>query len=569
MSKLSTITKALFDRSLATKRVSALTGGTRNVDTIVITDGGSGYLSAPTVGFTGGGGSGAAGTAVIANGIVVSVTITANGTGYTSTPGVTFTGGSGTGATATAIMAAETLDAIVTTTIATGEMIALVAIGGVAHLYQLTAGTTAESSPSVIRPDDYAGGTNEKVWLLQGLIGSGAGLTALNADNISSGTLAVGRGGTGTPTAFTAGSLVFAGASGVYSQANAQLFWDSANSRLGIGTASPSAKLTLGAGTAAAGTAPLKLTSGTLLTTAEAGAVEFLTDAFYATITTGAARKAVVLADATLTSGRVPFMTTNGRLADDSLFTWDNVNKRLGIGTASPIAPLSVSGTHTGTAYGFLSAQTYTPTADSSQAVYGGLCQSIKTGAFNLTSVGCIGFAVQATQNGTGTIAALQGVTSIIRSLDSGAITSGYSFYAQSPGVTAGSIAIAYGVFIQTQKASGVTTGYGIYSQGTADINFFGGVVSLGVASPTARLHIAAGAAAASSAPLKFTSGTNLTTAEAGAMEYNGTNLFFTRAGTTRENVVCASAVTTEAVASDTTLTVNINGTTYKILARA
>jgi hypothetical protein len=53
----------------------------------------------------------------------------------------------------------------------------------------------------------------------------------------------------------------------------------------------------------------------------------------------------------------------------------------------------------------------------------------------------------------------------------------------------------------------------------------------------TAFVHIAAGTAAASGAPLKFSSGTNLTTPETGAMEYNGTNLFFTRTGTTRETV--------------------------------
>lgn len=54
-----------------------------------------------------------------------------------------------------------------------------------------------------------------------------------------SGTLPVGNGGTGTATAFTAGSVVFAGASGVYGQNNATLFWDDANSRLGIGLATP------------------------------------------------------------------------------------------------------------------------------------------------------------------------------------------------------------------------------------------------------------------------------------------------------------------------------------------
>lgn len=60
---------------------------------------------------------------------------------------------------------------------------------------------------------------------------------------------------------------------------------------VGIGTATPTALLNLAAGTTAASTAPLKFTSGSLLTTAEAGAVEFLTDAYYGTITTGAARK--------------------------------------------------------------------------------------------------------------------------------------------------------------------------------------------------------------------------------------------------------------------------------------
>ncbi|MGI9161067.1 MAG: hypothetical protein ACR2K1_15075, partial [Saprospiraceae bacterium] len=54
------------------------------------------------------------------------------------------------------------------------------------------------------------------------------------------------------------------------------------------------------------------------------------------------------------------------------------------------------------------------------------------------------------------------------------------------------------------------------------------GNVGIGTTTPTAALHLKAGTATANSAPLKFTSGTNLTTAEAGAMEYNGTNLLFT-----------------------------------------
>lgn len=43
----------------------------------------------------------------------------------------------------------------------------------------------------------------------------------------------------------------------------------------------PTARLQIGAGSATAGTAPLKLTTGALLTTPEAGAIEYLTDRFY------------------------------------------------------------------------------------------------------------------------------------------------------------------------------------------------------------------------------------------------------------------------------------------------
>jgi hypothetical protein len=84
---------------------------------------------------------------------------------------------------------------------------------------------------------------------------------------------------------------------------------------------SASALLTLDAGTSTAGTAPLKFTSGTLLTTAEVGSIEFLSDKFYATITTSAARKEITLNDAALTSGLVPVITTNGRLTNSATTT--------------------------------------------------------------------------------------------------------------------------------------------------------------------------------------------------------------------------------------------------------
>jgi len=71
------------------------------VSAITINDGGSDYGSAPTITFSGGGGSGAAATATLTNGKVSSISITAGGSNYTSNPTVTFThatGGKGLGA---------------------------------------------------------------------------------------------------------------------------------------------------------------------------------------------------------------------------------------------------------------------------------------------------------------------------------------------------------------------------------------------------------------------------------------------------------------------------------------
>lgn len=71
---------------------------------IELTSGGTGYTSAPTVAFSGGGGTGAAATAIIEDGKVVGFNITNAGSGYTSKPTINFTGGAGTGAAASAVL---------------------------------------------------------------------------------------------------------------------------------------------------------------------------------------------------------------------------------------------------------------------------------------------------------------------------------------------------------------------------------------------------------------------------------------------------------------------------------
>jgi len=155
-----------------------------------------------------------------------------------------------------------------------------------------------------------------------------------------------------TASTFTIGGAPLATNSAVIT--NAYAFWVKAgNARLdgnvSVGVTTPTARLHLAAGTTTANTAPLKFTSGTSLTTAEAGAMEFTTDDLYFTITTGAARKGVILNNGSnLTSGRVPFATTNGRLTDDAdlTFATDTLTATKIVGSTS---------VKVGTAGGFIS----------------------------------------------------------------------------------------------------------------------------------------------------------------------------------------------------------------------
>lgn len=89
-------------------------------------------------------------------------------------------------------------------------------------------------------------------------------VTGLPLTSGVTGILPVGNGGTGTGTTFTDGSVIFAAASGIHSQDNANFFWDRTNIRLGLGIATPVGTLNINAApTAAATSAVLNITNGT------------------------------------------------------------------------------------------------------------------------------------------------------------------------------------------------------------------------------------------------------------------------------------------------------------------
>lgn len=72
-----------------------------SIHSITITAAGSGYTNGTyALSFTGGGGTGAAGTYTVSGNVVTSISLTAEGSGYTSTPTIGFPSGGGTGATA-------------------------------------------------------------------------------------------------------------------------------------------------------------------------------------------------------------------------------------------------------------------------------------------------------------------------------------------------------------------------------------------------------------------------------------------------------------------------------------
>lgn len=95
-------------------------------------------------------------------------------------------------------------------------------------------------------------------------------------------------------TPLTTGSILFAAASGLITQDNANLFWDNATNRLGIGTAAPGVPLDVASGsirtnsqlisTVATGTAPLAVSSTTLVANLNADRLDSLSSADFVQI---------------------------------------------------------------------------------------------------------------------------------------------------------------------------------------------------------------------------------------------------------------------------------------------
>src|SRR3989344_4374782 len=205
-----------------------------------------------------------------------------------------------------------------------------------------------DTNCTVLPSVTYTGATNNIDLGARNITTTGVG--SFGSLSLTTSALTVGNGGTGTGTAFTSGSIVFAGTSGVYNQDNANFFWDNTTNAnflsLGSGTAAGQMRLLEGSGGGTNYTgfkAPATLvgdvtytlptadgTSGQLLSTNGTGTLSWATGG--GTITGSG------------TTGQIPyFSSASGITSETNQFTWDATNNRLGIGITAPDTALHLS----------------------------------------------------------------------------------------------------------------------------------------------------------------------------------------------------------------------------------
>ena len=358
-----------------------------------------------------------------------------------------------------------------------------------------------------------------------------------------------------------------------------------ANGNVGIGTTAPTAKLHLTAGTATAGTAPLKLTSGTNLTTAEAGAMEWDGVNLSITQTSGPTRKTIAYTDSNITgsagtiTSNADYNTKGGTNAGLNLISGAQYNTLIGFQ-----AGISTGGTNEfdyNTAIGYQSL--YSNTSGSNNTALGALSLDASVSAWDNTAIGYRSL----TSNTTGRYNTATGGYSL-NDHTSGYYNSSFGWgalYGDYNGQHNTALGFEAGRYINGDSIVNSTGDYNVFVGSNTKPLLDGdqneiviGYNATGNGSNTTTIgntstlrtyltgvNLKAGTATAGTAPIKLTSGTALTTTEAGAIEFHGGHLYFTAVnGGTRYQLDQQSASSTLSALLASTATNTINNASYQ-----
>jgi uncharacterized protein YjlB len=353
--------------------------------------------------------------------------------------------------------------------------------------------------------------------------------TSVDLASEVTGTLPVTNGGTGTATAFTTGSVVFAGASGTYTQDNANFFWDDANNRLGIGDTTPDAKFDVDFSSTST-TAATEY--GTSFSISDTGVVASGTDTTYG--------NRIDLTRTGATGGTIntygQYIAVTGDTGGTSTIRALDVSAS-GADT-SLAANFTAVGTNTSDVIGVISGTLATTTSNSttySIGLYANTSSQISSGVTN--SGYTSGLYVDNLRNyiataDNGTLAYLYGATLAYGSYNtdgSTPITTTAMGLQIAPYRYTGSFTNMYDIYLAADAGSAtVTNRFGIYQENTAK-NYFAGNIGIGEGSPSARLDVVGDTAAGYTAEF-FNDGNNANRygvkIQAGADDASGTTYY-------------------------------------------
>ena len=361
----------------------------------------------------------------------------------------------------------------------------------------------------------WTGGSNLQFAKTNGTASTFA-FTDTDLSTFTVGILGVARGGTGTGTSFTTGSIVFAGGSGVYTQDNANLFFDDTNNTLGVGTTrtgaisgtNPSVRI-LGTGTTSA-TSSFEVqnsSAGVLFFVRNDGLINFGTKGTYTESTGQLALSTSGSGAGILLGGDVSLY----RQAADVLRTDDAVwvNSRIAVGAdpaSYPNSSIRVSKypgsdayhraadflvwntsayTRTTSTAGVLCDHYYGATSDNAAGLYGGVFNMVvqatkNTGTISNVAGGSFIVVWSATTTATGddisaaritlsSSSATANITTAYGIKNSTSITSGFTItnlhgvYTIGPVAATGTITNYNGLYVATPTSATITTHCGLY----------------------------------------------------------------------------------------------------------